>query len=853
MTERSLVLLTRELTPSGELSQPILTPGQQKDLSDITRIYARRVGIGLSIDTLKSISAVAGDAIFRALGEKGQSLPTPKDRLKPLFQRGLEIREDLRRKAKTFVDLSLRNQNTYQELVGPLAIPASLIRAANVEKRIFVLTADLAPIQQLVEMGEQRLSLVDSWANLGLAALPQMSKEVSLADFPTTAERVKIIRNMIASFTFRGNLSPLISIGELKDFVKKSPFLFGEEVKEQFLEQMQADTPGKRSYLEALYTQTREPFRLYTAVPTDDNPKEIENFYRRYTRDFLLMHPALEEQQIITNPQRVKEDILSIWDNPLTIAGFKLPRPDLLNQALRQAQARRDTLTVDGLIAGIRTWIWFEEAKRIHTAKIKSTIEKLAERRELFSNVLNPNFTLPKEAFFIRYTFQRKTWKDVSYSRKESERLTDVIRDILAKQKEVNSYEQILNDQYGKDWPKVVKMPRSAFLEQLSEEKKKLRYKNSVANKLLSALEELLAIDIFWNKQDKFPLGILRKDRNRAKARLTREMETTQQLLSQPNPSDNLFSSDEFSSEQLRNHLTPYFISRRALRLPESLKDYYKLWKDIYTKARDKTIKVNVETKDQIRLELRTVLPKILAQRVLLLQVALLTVDEKDQLLRQQRANQAEYAEASDLTKPLSEKARWSKNEAKSYIKEIKASKLPSLKGITLDELAKAAKEMTYFIDRYAADVLPNRIMNKEALEGWLNSKIDDINNLKSDMEPLRKLGYFKKMLSYLNNLLTPLPEENTTEGIGKNSFLRAWKRRVTLAYAICYRAQVLKKSQEASKQYDLITRDAFWESLRRELQSRERELNNLRSRNLENEFLEKMKTHNLVLEVQSS
>ncbi len=849
MIERSLVPFDLGGDSLEKSAHSVLNARQQKELSDIIRKY----GVSLTDrEVVRRVSGVAGDAILRALGEKGQSIITEKDRLKPLFRRGLEIREGLRRKAETYLNLSIDNQNTYSDLVGPLAIPVSLINAANTNPRVFILTADLTPLQQVVEVSTPRLSFIDPWANLGLSALPETSRKASLDKFPKIAERVKIIRNMITSFIFRGNFSPLISVTELKDFVKKAPSFFSEEAKELLLEQMYADTPQERSYLEALYAQTREPFRLFTTVPQDDNPKGIEDFYRRYTKDLLLMHPALEEQQIITNPLSLKEGNPSLWDDPMIIGGFKLPKSDLLSQALRQAQAKHDTNTAENLKRGIDIWIWFEKAKKAHAAKTKQAEVELAERTQLLSNTLNPDFPLPKEAYFIRYTTQARAQATARWTEKESARLGEIIKDMQIKQKEVITYEQGLNEQYGKDWPEVVKMPRGAFLERLLKEKTQVRNKNRVTNKQLSAMEELLAIDFFWGKQDRFPPGILRKNKNTARNKLTGELEATEQLLSQPDMDENLFSEDEFSAEQLRDHLTPYFRRQRALGLPASLKPFYKFWKDIYQKAVYEIVSNGMVIPAQRKLDLKKAIPEILKQRVQLLQVALQALEEKDQLLKQQKDVGIRYEEASDVKKPLPEEAGWPRNEVKSYIKEMEASKLPRLKGITLDELAKAATEMRYFIDRYATAVLPDWVMGKEALESWINSKIDNINHLRLDIKSKNYQGYlnyFKRMLNYINSPLVPLPEENSTEGIDKNSFLRAWRRRVDFAYAICYKARILKKSQEASEKYDSIMKDTFQESLKRELESKEKELGKLRLRNLEEELLEKMRTHNLALE----
>lgn len=849
MTERSLIPFALGFTPSEGSAQPSLNLRQQKELSDIIRRY----GVSLTDrEVVRRVSGVAGDAILRALGEKSQSSFSPKDRLIPLFRRGLEIRENLRTRAEAYLNLSIYNQNTYSDLAGPLALPTSLINAANANQRVFALTADLTAIQQVVQLGEERLALVDPLASLALAALAPTMGEVSLNRFPTPQEKVKIIRNMIASFIFRGNLSPQISVADLREFVIKAPSFFSEEAKEALLEQLQADTPQKKSYLEDLYTQTREPFRLYTTVPADDNPQGIEDFYNRYARDLRLMHPWREEEQIITNPQKIKEGRLSMWDNPIIIEGFNLPRSELLSQALRQAQTRHDTYTAENLKAGINIWIWFEGAKKAHIAKIKSAEENLAERTQLYSDILNPDFPLPKEAYFIRYTFQSQARAAAFHARKESERLGELIKNMQAKQKEAVFYEQSLNDQYGENWPEVIEIPRSAFLEGLLEEKKKLGNKNRVTNKQLSALEELMAIDFFWNKQDRFSSGILRKDRRKAKTRVTKELETTKQILSQPSIDENLFSPEEFSAEELRDHLTPYFRKKRALGLPASLKPFYKFWEDVYRKVVDEIFSSGVVKQTEKKLDFKKALPQILKHRAQLLQDVLQTLEEKDRLLKQQKDVQIRYEEASDVKQPLTTEASWSRNEAKSYIKEMEASKMPSLKGVTLDELAKASIEMGYFIDRYAVAVLPDRVMSKETLESWINTQVDRISHLRLDVKSKNYQGYlnyFKRMLSYMNNPLVPLPEENSTRGIGKNSFLRAWRRRVDFAYAICYKARVLKKSQEASEKYDLIMRDTFQESLSRELQSKERELDKLRSRNLEEELLKKMRNHNLVLE----
>lgn len=869
MTERSLILFQEGIIPLKNGEQQTLTAKQKEDLIDATRTYVvRRLKISPTLQNLEKAAGVLGNAVSRALDEQGRPSLTPADRVKTLVKKGLEVREDIRRRAESLLNLSLTNQTDFREFLGPLALPKSLIRACNIELVNFPLTADIPASLQVATLGQQRLRQIDYIALIGLGYLPEpLRQNVTLVRFKPV-ERTSLIRNMIASYVFRNHLSPLISTSDLKTFVqgfKKSPLYFDEQNKEALYATLNLTDSGIRAFVSALYDQTGELFRLRQTFLDNISPDTIEQFYFWFSKDLLLLHPALEEAKIITQLDRLKEGTPSLWDDSISFGPIKIPNPESLAKALVQAEALHDIITTNRLREGIRTWHWFNQEIKKHQGKIDLAKKELAERQKLLQNLrIYPKLPLPEEAYFNRYKTQVETKRRAEASTREVRRLSHIIEESFAEQARTRSYRRFLTQRYGTKLPDQVPMLQSVSIRELESKSGSISVQLSQIRSQLRNIEDLLDLDLTRYKE----IGpmVNRLNKTDAKARIESELLHTISLQRKFQKDPQSIPFDQEYLSQLTEHLnsrlpTPKTGSRKPL-LPIQLKDYNRFWRDIKKNLGELRRKKNIKTEDKIEFWQELIL-QILEKRVDLLGYTFALDDKKQQLAEQSEQVRDQIRHSRQVTGRLvDDQTVWSKEEAEQFIIENEASALPSfivLKETGQEEFTKVITNMRWAIANLQHEDLPETIPAASLMAARLIETINihqhKVDLWKESKEKRRikgltaRLHALKFLFENFNQPLIPIKEAT---GLSKEGFIRAWKKRIDLIQAICYRDEAYQESQQVQEAYENIMRATFLRMLVGELSSRKKAIRELSKRDIEREFVERMRPHGFVLKSNS-
>lgn len=861
MTERHLVPISSFLTTTDSGVQPLLSTKQEKDVVDAARMYLRKNHIGINPDVLQRTLGVMGDAARRGLALEGKAFFTPKERMRALIANGLEMREDLRVKAEGFLALSKSEPEIYGDLIGPLALPATLVRAAAVEVNGFALVAEPKAIEEVVNIADQRMGRIDHIAQIGLDHLPEPFTGVTLDRFPTVLERARLIRNMVTSFVFRDSLSPQISTQDLKDFVLQSELAKDMESQADIIAEIAGLTEQPdRAFLQALARQASQLFTVHKTLPNDENPGSVDDFYRHFARGLLLLHPALEEQSIVIIPQRITADAPSIWDDSGIIEGVKVPKVELLAQALRQAVAKADRVNIERLTSGIKAWKLYVDTTKRHNLAVRKAEQDLQEREALFLNLDDPNFELPKEAHFVVYTEQQKAATTLRSTRANAQRLANILKDTTTEIEEIEQYEQYLRQQYPEVLPDFVPIPARVQDKIRLQQRRESIGRRTAIQARITLIEELLDFDLLRSRQSGSAITRLRKEDSMDW--LEQQKEQTHKLLEQMETDPEILPFDEQLLKDMQNHLKERFGRKSGLpNIPESLKDIFDFWKDL-----PKKIVRILRSKDKGRHWVLLV-RQILQNRVELLDQAASSVEERKRLYETNTENAEPDKSPADKTLVV-EDVFWGKEEALRYIQKTRILKIP--------ESTKLEKEyinrMRIFVLGLALTFLPLKIIGRQSLITWIFGRIKEAQRqastasaqaetLKQSENPDRKeLGKassrirrserraetYQRLLFYMQHELFPLPEG---AGLTRDDFLDAWKKRMNFAYAICYHEDVARENQVAQVVYEQIMRENFKARLFRELEGKRKGLNELKTRNVDKEFVESLRRQNLVLE----
>lgn len=892
-------MVERGLVPTQITEEPLISKKQQEELYRIARItYLRGHKIPIdSLGILDQAMGVLGDALRRQLGEEGRASIAPNEKLKPLIEKGLLLRDRLCQQAQEVIELSRKNEVTSPELMGPFALSPSLLTLARKEIGGYLLIPQLKHAQQLVDISRQRAGVIDRLMNIGLSNLPEKLRGVTPERFPDLADRAKLVRNMIASFVLRGNFNPLITISDLKDFVRiagKSQLNFSDEAKEVLTSELNLSLGEERAFIFDLFKQTREAFSVNQSVPAPSDTQGIDKFYRGFSKDLLLLHPALEEEQIITSVKKVTPDSLNLWREAAVIGNSKVPKPEMLAQAIRQARARGDNHAAEQLYQGIIIWKKHDSRVGERAAKIKRLEERLKDRKALLVNLSDSSFPLPNEAYSLRYSSEKKV-QDVrmvaAQQAREARRLTEIMENSLREQSEAKEYTDWLRATYGDNLPDSVPMPRGVFLQKLRDETRSLRTALAANNSKCEIIEELLNLDFLFPSTNETAFGYLKKKNGKdwIEQDLTRVHKLNEQIKEKPED----FFHEKQKSFRLLSAQTLEALKKRLAKqnLPSVLRSYWSFWFEAYRNL-NKYMRVKPDTRDKYY---RGLVQEGMEQRINLLEYARPVLEKSADLTSKLANAQEAYGRLLEKPQePLPFEATWSKEDAQEYVAEIKASELPDLKGLSLDDLQKTILEMRKFLVLASLSTLPLIIPEKSRLYEWTNQRVTKIRKeleektqealkmramVKSRREFMqyatseerateaaknkdhkRQIKKIEKRASILKKQLVfslqaqefldyPLVPSFDEGSMKREKFLRIWRRRVEFVDVLCNSEETRQKSESARGTYLVLLRNSYMKRVGREVELMQDDLKVLETTDINKQFIDNMREIGLVME----
>lgn len=385
-------------------ARPLISHAQKETLVRIGLRYLQEKRIPINLNTVQGIGEVVLDALGRGLAQTGKTHLEEKESVSKFVKVGFEIRERIKDTARKTVDQSqVSAVNT--NYLGPLAVPRSMVKSAKRELVNFDMNPKINTCEQLIQLTNQRQIDLDTKVELVILQLPEELQINVRKRNLTTDEKAKLIRNLITAVVFRKDKNPIISIDELWEFnqsykINRHIFFTSDDFE-------RISEFGK--YVADLFEQTKETFSSASLLSYESK----DQLFRTFGANLLLLHPALEEEQIIIDPEKYDSGT-SLWDSgfAVEIEGFLVPKREIIQAAIRQKEAglslaiEQYKITADNLLSeptrkllrGLESWRILAHDK-VRTArrkpelatKIKSQTELIPRLREKMELIHDPD------------------------------------------------------------------------------------------------------------------------------------------------------------------------------------------------------------------------------------------------------------------------------------------------------------------------------------------------------------------------------------------------------------------------------------------------------------------------------
>lgn len=359
------------------IEEPIFTRIQKETLVRRSFKYLAENRIEITSENVDKAALVTLDALNRGLKLFSKSQVLAKEGVGKYLDSGFAERQILKDNTRKTIEENLRYQET-ADFVGPLCLPKKLLVAASEEIKDFLLDSQVNACQNLVDLAEQRKRQLQELKDIVLTLLPDNLQANAKSRQWTMEEESGLVRNLITSQVFRKTNFPIISIEEVTDFVQKLEVESSEYFTEADLNQavntfeemgVRVDNQTK-SYLLALAIQTRDVFKKN--LPTEIDRRD--QLFRALRNQLLLLHPALEEQQIVIDAKEYQEGVRSLWQEGFyeVFDGLKIPKKEILIEAARQANAAGSIGRVERLEKAIKSWNQFEREGKANRIKLET-------------------------------------------------------------------------------------------------------------------------------------------------------------------------------------------------------------------------------------------------------------------------------------------------------------------------------------------------------------------------------------------------------------------------------------------------------------------------------------------------
>jgi len=380
------------VVPILEQNTPIFAPSvkQGEILEQMTLSYVKNNKLPFTTVGLDIGRQIITDAVQKGMQAEGLPGIDPSVNIRTVVKDGLAQRTKITRESQRICRQYFSEvQTAGVKFIGPHAFPTREIIRASHEVNRAVATPVLTHSEGLVAKELTRKVLLPQMAHAILGGLPQEQfPDVTLELFPDVESQAKLLRNAVTSMNFRGNPLPQMQVEEVIDFVTQEktldPVILAPLV--HYIAESSGQDPNDiAEYLRDLGLQTDEFFKKARDVFTahgifGSNDTYARDFvYKYFDKRLLLLHPALEEQELVTDYSNHIEGDYSLWDEKFSsvIDGNRIPGPDILNRALRLsiAKGRNGTKYKEAL----DEWKRFERAERVNKER-KTTLERYIQK-----------------------------------------------------------------------------------------------------------------------------------------------------------------------------------------------------------------------------------------------------------------------------------------------------------------------------------------------------------------------------------------------------------------------------------------------------------------------------------------
>lgn len=398
MVDRRIAL--RDSTPADRFQY---TPKQLDIVNSRLPGYFKSTGIPFNHETARAVRAILGvDAVDRAMLEAGIDRMHPSLDIRPLLRRGLELRAVVRDTAAAGlegIEAALRRDPAL--VVGPYAYKVDTAQAAIAQIKQFASTPNIKEAEEIAALYTQRSHALPQLAQVALGTVPhEQFPQATLENFPSPEDQAKLVRNMIAAYIFRGGLAPVITIEELRRFTEEGKdiqlLLQESDVLSSIISLLPEESTVPKSvyeqYLTDLAIQVAAAFLKFRAREFHSSRGvhgqavfERDHIYGAFNDTLLLLHPALEEEPIIVNPDRAGESDYSLWGKDLSVVvnGQRIPVVNALFRAERLANVRGyDTSRFENAQRAWNKYFKSSSFEAGQIARLSQQITDLERRRE---------------------------------------------------------------------------------------------------------------------------------------------------------------------------------------------------------------------------------------------------------------------------------------------------------------------------------------------------------------------------------------------------------------------------------------------------------------------------------------
>ncbi|MBI3341725.1 hypothetical protein HY024_01240 [Candidatus Curtissbacteria bacterium] len=273
------------------------------------------------------------------------------------------------------------------DFVGTCALKRSDLDAAERKKSAWALHPDLKNFDELVRDYRLRKAILPQIAQGVIGFLPgELFPDASIESFPKEEEMAGIVRNSMVSAACNGYPMPALSVEDVRVAIAQNEYhaLSRDQIVLQYGEILNAVAEASGiskteviEYLEALQAQTDQLITNYSPQYSDDVAAGKLHTFMAFKGVLLLMHPLLEEKELIVNKDRAYESDYSIWgpEHSVVIGNYRIPNFDILAKA--DATARAKGVDPSKFRTALYAWKQKDKNVKVNAASVERWQQKV--------------------------------------------------------------------------------------------------------------------------------------------------------------------------------------------------------------------------------------------------------------------------------------------------------------------------------------------------------------------------------------------------------------------------------------------------------------------------------------------